>query len=281
MFKILPFSRMDEAVSLMKPKVFHYIHACEAESFESFDDFNLLAFNYYNVHGNEIDTPKIIIYMDRDYLLFFCESDLVTQTVTTAAEDIQEAGSLENGLFLYRFFSRLLKGDMDSLERFEQTLNDEESRLLESGTPDTPKHFALWRKELLRRKRYYEQLNTIFDEMAANDNQLLSDIAVRRLTVLKSRTDRYLNAVRDLQEMVMQMREAYQSQLAIHQNDLMKIFTIVTVIFLPLTLIAGWYGMNFVGMPELRWEYGYPVVIGISILIVGVMVWFFKRKKWF
>ena len=103
---------------------------------------------------------------------------------------------------------------------------------------------------MLRLKRYYEQLNFIFDEMTVNDNQLFSKDGVRRLMTLRNRTDRYLSAVKNLQEMVSQLREAYQSQLSIEQNDLMKIFTVVTVIFLPLSLLAGWYGMNFSYMPE-------------------------------
>ena len=76
------------------------------------------------------------------------------------------------------------------------------------------------------------------------------------------------------------MREEYQSQLSIQQNDLMRVFTIVTVIFLPLTLIAGWYGMNFTGMPELTWKFGYPAVIAISAIISVILVIIFKRKKW-
>ena len=76
------------------------------------------------------------------------------------------------------------------------------------------------------------------------------------------------------------MQDTYQAQLSIQQNDLMKVFTIVTAIFLPLTLLAGWYGMNFVNMPELHWRYGYPAVAGVSLAIVLGLVWFFKRKKW-
>lgn len=57
------------------------------------------------------------------------------------------------------------------------------------------------------------------------------------------------------------MREAYQSQLEIQQNDLMKVFTVVTTVFLPLNLITGWYGMNFGDMPELSWHYGYGSII--------------------
>ncbi len=137
-----------------------------------------------------------------------------------------------------------------------------------------------WRRELLRLKRYYEQLDSIFDELTANDNGLLSHASVRRMAILGGRMDRYLNAVRNLQESVTQLREAYQSQLSIQQNELMKLFTVVTVIFLPLSLLAGWYGMNFVGMPELGWRYGYPAVIVLSVLIVAWLLWYFRKNKW-
>ena len=64
------------------------------------------------------------------------------------------------------------------------------------------------------------------------------------------------------------------------QNRIMTLLTIVTTIFMPLTLIAGWYGMNFRYMPELEWRIGYPIVIGVSILIVVFCLLLFKKKKW-
>ena len=63
------------------------------------------------------------------------------------------------------------------------------------------------------------------------------------------------------------------------QNDTMRILTVVTTIFLPLTLVAGWYGMNFSNMPELSWKYGYPAVIVISLVIVMICLWTMKKKK--
>ena len=78
----------------------------------------------------------------------------------------------------------------------------------------------------------------------------------------------------------MQVQDVYQSEIGIRQNDVMKVLTIVTTVFLPLTLIAGWYGMNFVHMPELAWKYGYPVVVLISVLIVVISLYIFKKKKY-
>lgn len=79
----------------------------------------------------------------------------------------------------------------------------------------------------------------------------------------------------------MQLREMHQTQVDIRQNEIMKFLTIVTTIFMPLTLIAGWYGMNFVHMPELSLRYGYVVICGICLLIMLIEIWFFKKKKWF
>ena len=82
-----------------------------------------------------------------------------------------------------------------------------------------------------------------------------------------------------LREYLLQLRELYQSQVDLQQNRVMSILTVVTTIFLPLTLIAGWYGMNFPGMPEFEWKYSYPAVIVISILIIVLEILYFKKKK--
>ena len=82
-----------------------------------------------------------------------------------------------------------------------------------------------------------------------------------------------------LREYSLQISDAYQTQIDIRQNVVMKVLTVVTAIFLPLTLIAGWYGMNFDYMPELRWDYGYLYVFILSIMVVIGCLWIFKRKK--
>lgn len=94
------------------------------------------------------------------------------------------------------------------------------------------------------------------------------------------KTERYYENVLNLREAVTQVRESYQAQVDINLNYTMKIFTVITTIFLPLTLIVGWYGMNF-EMPEYHWNHSYAMVIGLSISVVVAGVAFFKKRDGF
>lgn len=98
--------------------------------------------------------------------------------------------------------------------------------------------------------------------------------------MLYRRTERRFQNVLNLRESVTQVRESYEAEVDISLNTTMKIFTVVTTIFLPLTLIVGWYGMNF-DMPEYDWSHGYSFVTVVSVVFVVAGILFFRKKKWF
>ena len=280
MRKVLPMSRIREMEPYMDAKVLDYIHEGQIEAFEGFEDFDLIAFDWYDVRSERTAASQMLLYLDRKDLLLFCEDDAAEEKARSIVAELTKEGPMDNEQLLYRFFVRLLKGDMAHLDRLEADISDGETEVLTGAHEAYLDRIIAWRQELLRLKRYYEQLDSIFDELAENDNSLLGKQNTRRFANLGNRMERYLNAVQSLRESVAQLREAYQSQLSIQQNDLMKIFTVVTAVFLPLTLLVGWYGMNFVGMPELHWKYGYPAVILVSVGIVAALVIYFKKKKW-
>ncbi len=275
MQKVLSLARLQEVESSLDPKVLAYIAEREIHTFESFADFNIIAFEWYDISGDRAQTAQMLLYLDAEDFFVFCENEM---SLNKALSIFKERDSSEQAFV--EFFSRLLKDDRTHLDEIEdRILQADDAILLGPGKEHLVKIIA-FRKELLNLKRYCEQFLSIFEDLAENENALLSKDGVRRLETLSSRSARFLANVTNMQDRVSQMREAYQSQIDIEQNQIMKVFTTVTVIFLPLTLLVGWYGMNL-RMPEYEWEYGYRMLISISVLIgVGLYI-FFKKRNWF
>ncbi|MDD3867646.1 MAG: CorA family divalent cation transporter, partial [Eubacteriales bacterium] len=109
---------------------------------------------------------------------------------------------------------------------------------------------------------------------------LVDDDHMRVMTLYIRRIDRLLSNILVLREYVTQVRESYEAETDINLNSIMRLFTVVTVIFLPLTLLVGWYGMNL-PMPEYQWSWSYPLVIALSLMIVVLTILIFRKNKWF
>lgn len=280
MQKVVLFSEIADLIPHMQADAIPHIRENQIESFEGFETFDLLVFDWYDIRSSRTALSEVLIYVDKNNIFFICSDEEGVRHCKKLVDTILTEAPATSEQLLYRFFIRLFRGDMDYLDQFEGKINEMLTALLSDELDNVPQEIMAQRRELLRLKHYYEQIDTIFDEMAINDNRLLSSKTIKSITILGARTDRYLNKVYNLQELVSQIQETYQSQLSIQQNNLMKIFTVVTVVFLPLTLLVGWYGMNFSNMPELHWQYGYPMIIVVSIGIVVVLVCYFKHKKW-
>lgn len=107
----------------------------------------------------------------------------------------------------------------------------------------------------------------------ANDLIYISNIS--------NKVTRLSEDIKMLNDFVDHIQDAYSAYLDQKMNTSMKIFTIITTIFFPLTIVVGWYGMNFSNMPELTWKYGYLYVVVLSIVVVAALVIIGKKKKWF
>ena len=206
---VLLWRDMAQVADKMDEAVFRYVEAHQAESFEAFDTFDLLAFDWYDVRKAG-KSGKVLVYIDREDLFFFCRNEAAQQYVQGAVDTLTAGGPLNDQQLLYRFFAGLFKGDMAYLEKLEAQINGGESTILEGkAKDDAPRRIAAWRRELLHLKRYYEQLDAIFDEMCDNDNGLIEANILARLEVLGRRTGRYLQKVCALQELVAQLREQF------------------------------------------------------------------------
>ena len=117
-------------------------------------------------------------------------------------------------------------------------------------------------------------------ELEENENNFFKADNIRFFRLFSNRVSRLSDMVTSLLDYTLQIRDTNKSRLDVKQNRIMTVLTVVTTIFMPPTLIVGWYGMNFRYMPELEWEYGYPAVIILSLAISTGCVIYFKHKKW-
>lgn len=216
-------------------------------------------------------------YLKNNLLIFVEQGNVLDGLMNEVKSRVNEGCSLK--LLLLLMFELLIEEDVLYLQKIEESLNSIEENLLIK----IPSHFyetiMIFRKNLSALHAYYEQLMDIGDIMRANIYQKLTVEENTAWQLYTNRVERLHDHSEILREYLLQIRELYQSQIDVQQNKVMSVLTIVTTIFLPLTLIVGWYGMNFPNMPEFRWKYGYQTIIVVCVLIVVSEIIYFKRKK--
>lgn len=218
--------------------------------------------------------------MTTEKLVLVDDSGIIEKLVKHMAEALTVEKTY-TAHFFFELMEYLVKEDVIFLQNYEKKLSELEGVLLQGVINDFDKKMLAIRKELLALQSYYQQLTDVSETLEENQNHMFEEEDCRIFDLYSKRADRLFDNTRRLQEYSLQLREMYESQIDIRQNKIMKFLTVVTTIFLPLSLIAGWYGMNFVGMPELSSPYGYAVVIIVSIAIILVEIWLFRIKKWF
>ncbi|MBQ6019745.1 MAG: magnesium transporter CorA [Clostridia bacterium] len=182
--------------------------------------------------------------------------------------------------FLYDFLNNIINGDLALMEKYEKELEAIEQELLNGEDKKSLTRLNEIRGDVLDLRTHYEQLIDMGEVLEENENGFFTAENVRYFRLFTNRVERHKDIAAAMRDYTVQIRDLYQSQLDIKQNHIMTILTVVTTIFMPLTLIVGWYGMNFRYMPELNWKIGYPLVILVSAVIaVGGLI-YFKKKKW-
>ncbi|MCR5137617.1 MAG: magnesium transporter CorA [Oscillospiraceae bacterium] len=182
--------------------------------------------------------------------------------------------------FLYDFLELIVDKDLAVMERYEGELNQIEESLLSSQGEGNPIRVNEIRSDIRELLVHYEQIIDMAQELEENENGFFSEENLRYIHLFMNLMTRRHSSAVSLRDYAIQVRDLHNAQLEVRQNRIMTLLTIVTTVFMPLTLIAGWYGMNFRYMPELEWRLGYPVVIAVSVLVVVFCLVFFRKKKW-
>ncbi len=231
-----------------------------------------------------LSARELDFYLTPRYLILV--SKLPNKLIDSLKKEVLENANASNNYavnlskILYILLYRLTSMDNVILKDIESRIALLEEQVMKEVRKDFTREIIDLKKQLLFLERYYEPLLDIAEGLEENDNGLIEERALKYFGILKKRIERLNNNVVHLRDYVTQVREAYQAQVDISLNHIMKLFTVITAVFLPLSLIAGWYGMNFKYMPELTWVYGYPFAFAISAAVVVISLIYFKKHHY-
>ena len=182
--------------------------------------------------------------------------------------------------FLFSFLEQIIRQDRQLLGSYDRELDVLEDEIDLNDNEKALERVYEIRADIRDLKIHYEQLLDLSQEFEENENGFFKTENLRYFRLFISRIERLRDSAVSMTDQVIQIRDIYKARLDIRQNRIMTILTVIATIFMPLTLITGWYGMNFRYMPELESVWGYPAVIIVCLLIIVISLWYFRKKKW-
>ncbi|MBQ9516445.1 MAG: hypothetical protein IJR60_00010 [Eubacterium sp.] len=251
---------------------------------EVYDDYTFTELRIVNRQNPARTEDSVALYVMKNMLLVVDVEDYdgSTKNKFTAAINRYSYNSVTLEKVIYAFFDALIANDFKFIEDLGNEITQLEELVIKgSADSDFNLHLLQIKKELLAMHNYYEQLLDITDAIEENENDLFEGEDLWYIANLGQKIARLKEDADSLSASVTHLQDAYSASLDLKLNNTMKYFTAITSIFFPLTLIVGWYGMNFKYMPEFEWRYGYIFVILLSVAVVAVLTIIGKKKKWF
>lgn len=246
-----------------------------------YDNFGFAMLKLLQIRNVEKECGYLAFFM-RENLFVFVEIKDPKGVIREQFEGVLEKEGANTTLekVVFEFFEGFLQEGNTVLEETEQIVIALERHLVE-GNIEKNLNLRIFelKRQLTLQKNYYQQLSSVGAALMENENKIFWKEDIKYFKVFTDQAEGLRKNTQLLCEDLVHVREALDAALSYDLNSIMKVFTVVTTVFTPLSLIAGWYGMNFSHMPELSWTYGYPMAAGLSLLVVVFCLLFFKWKK--
>jgi len=165
-------------------------------------------------------------------------------------------------------------------DAFDDLIETVEDELLTNPTHRTMTAIQKIKRELIFLRRSISPLRELLAAIHRSESPLLNERTQHYFTDVYDHTIRIIEALESYRDLISGMLDIYLSSISNKMNETMKVLTVFSTLFIPLTFIAGVYGMNFDYMPELKWKWGYPLLWVIFIVISGFLLMFFRKRKW-
>ena len=244
--------------------------------------FVVLKMLTYNEEKGSVDSEQISIVVGPNFVISFQEREgdvftPVRERIRNAKGRIRSHGA---DYLAYSLLDAIIDNYFVILETFGEKIEQLEEEILEDSTGKTSARIHSLKRELIFLRRSVWPLREVINGLGRGESKLIKKSTLVFLRDLYDHTINIIDTTEAFRDTISGMLDTYLTQVSNKMNETMKVLTVIATIFIPVTFIAGIYGMNFEFMPELGWKWAYPTWWGFIVLVGIGMIIFFKRKRW-
>jgi magnesium transporter len=250
---------------------------------EDYGDYIYLVLkNFYGQEGDNLLSDQVSIILGKDFIISFQEResglcDSIKDKMSKNKGRIRKEGA---DYLAHAIIDNIVDNYFIVLENLEEKIEDLEDNLVKDPSQSTLQTIHLLKRELIVLRKSLWPLREAVSSLQRSDSFLINKSTVVYFKDIYDHTVAIIDTVETFRDMLSGMLDIYLSTISNRLNEVMKVLTIIATIFMPLTFIAGVYGMNFKYMPELEYRWGYFGVLGVMLIVALLMVRYFRKKKW-
>ena len=250
---------------------------------EDFGDYLFLVLKMLDYGENGvIEAEQVSLVLGPNYVISFQEHEgdvfnAVRERIRKNKGRIRKSGA---DYLAYALMDSIVDNYFLILENVGERIEAAEQQLAENPTMETLNAIRELKKEMIFLRKSIWPLREVINNLERGESSLIHESLTAYLRDVYDHTIQIIDTVESLRDMISGLLDVYLSSISNKMNEVMKVLTIFASIFIPLTFVAGIYGMNFKFMPELEWTWGYFTALSVMGLAAAVMLVYFKRKKW-
>ena len=251
------------------------------EDFERYI-YIVLKMLYYDEKENETKIEQVSLILGENFVISFQEMegdifDPIRERIRSGKGRIRKRGA---DYLCYALLDTIVDKYFIILERLGERIESMEEEVVSNPKPEIFQEIHRMKREMIFLRRSVWPLREVINILERGESSLIQESSRIYLKDVYDHTIQVIDTVETFRDMVSGMHDTYLSVVSNRMNEVMKVLTIIATIFIPLTFIAGIYGMNFKFMPELEWRWAYFAVWVVIVIVAALMVIFFRRKKW-
>ena len=259
------------------------LNTSQRPKLEDFEDYLFITLKMFDVEEDGgVETEQASIILGKDYVLSFSED--VRDSLTLIKDRLRRGkGKIRSGggdYLVYALLDAIVDQYFLVLDRYNQTIESLEDEILEDPGPETLSSIHAAKRELIFFHRHIWPLRDILGQLKKGDLPHVQETSRIYIADVYDHLTQVIETTEAFRDILSGLQDLYLSTLSHKMNEVMKVLTIIATLFIPLTFIAGIYGMNFDYMPELRWPWGYFGIWGVMIAVTVGLLFYFRRKKW-